>query len=103
MIKMGKIEESEITVKDVERAQLIYGKDMGTIMGRTTREKPEAIQLEPKMVSADPKPVVLEGDLLEIESIHPRPVGNACGPASSGSRRSASSPRLLSSSWACLP
>ena len=67
MIKMGKIEGCEITVKDVERAQLIYGKDIGAIMGRTTREKPQSVQVEPKTVSAVPKPVVVEGDLLEVE------------------------------------
>ena len=46
MIRHNHIKDCPVTVKDVERALAIYGKDLGTIMGRTVSYKPDSLNDE---------------------------------------------------------
>lgn len=67
MIKNGGILNSRVTLKDVDRAQFIWGKDLGAIKGRTTRDTPPAVIMEPREKKPEPLPLIMAADLGEIE------------------------------------
>jgi hypothetical protein len=46
MIKTGRILNNPITVQDYRNALTLYGVDLGVLKGKTTRKKPDHIQVE---------------------------------------------------------
>ena len=69
MVRQGRIENCPITVADIERAEVIYGKELGALRGRTTRQTPEHVVIKPRPVYADYQPVVCGVDLMFIDGL----------------------------------
>jgi hypothetical protein len=68
MISSGGILNSPVTLSDVKRAELIYGKDLAILKGKTTQQKSAISDIEiiPKFMNAD---LVLCTDLMFINEI----------------------------------
>lgn len=69
MIRRGSIDNCPVTVQDVERAEVIYGKDLGDLRGKTTRTKPEAVVIKPRPVYGELEPVTVSLDLMMIDQV----------------------------------
>ena len=63
----------KVTVEDIKNAEMIFGKDLGAIMGKTTRSRPapvvsDIILLPPDILKAH-KNVVLSADIFFVNGI----------------------------------
>ncbi len=66
----GHVLNCPYTVADVNRAEEIFGKDLGAIRGRTVRETPKAVRIDTSSVfKHEDKKVILAADLAFIEQI----------------------------------
>ncbi len=66
----GRILNCPITVADIKRWVDIFGVDLGTLKGRTTRLTAPVVKIETSPVDlSNPQPVVLAADIMFIESI----------------------------------
>ncbi|MBS0645922.1 MAG: hypothetical protein JSR97_04975 [Verrucomicrobia bacterium] len=63
MIRHGLIKRCPVSVKDVERAISIYGKDLGAIVGRTISQKPKPLDDE-VFVREEPDSTILFMDVM---------------------------------------
>ena len=68
MIRHNLIKDCPVTVKDVERAIAIYGKDLGTIKGRTLSYKPESLN-DDLFVRCEPDYTILCIDIMFINGL----------------------------------
>ena len=69
-VRDGHVLNCPYTVADVNRAEEIFGKDLGAIRGRTVRETPKAVRIDTSSVfKHENKKVILAVDLAFIEQI----------------------------------
>ena len=64
-INRGRVLNLPITKNDLDNAERIWGKDMGSIVGKTTRRRPSPVVIEPTHISVD-KEVILCIDIFYI-------------------------------------
>eukprot|EP00957_Ditylum_brightwellii_P173125 13180004-Ditylum_brightwellii.AAC.1 len=73
MIKMNLVPKSPVTLKEVKVAEKIYGKDLGSIMGKTTRRKLTQVMTDrielPKELREIHNKVTIVADLMFINTI----------------------------------
>jgi hypothetical protein len=70
IVREGRILNCPITVADIKRWVDIFGVDLGTLKGRTTRLTAPVVKIETSPVDlSNPQPVVLAADIMFIESI----------------------------------
>ena len=70
LIKDGKIHNCPVTVADVKRWLNIYGPDVGTLKGRSVRETPSSVNVDPnQIVYGDVIPIVIAVDIFFVEGI----------------------------------
>lgn len=70
IVREGRIMNCPITVSDIRRWIDIFGVDLGTLKGRTTRNKAPIVKLETTTVDVtNLTPVVLAADLMSIEGV----------------------------------
>ena len=62
MIRLGQIRDCPVTLEDVNNAEMIFGKDMATIKGKTTRQKPPPVTAS---VHAVPDELVAHNKILQ--------------------------------------
>ena len=63
IIRRGQILNNPVTISDYRNALTIYGKDLGSIKGKTTRSKPHHVQVE----SGSPEKLRI---VLSVDSMH---------------------------------
>ena len=67
LVRSGKLLHCPFTVKDIERAQVIYGPELGALKGRTVRSKPASmIGNPPTDVKKELSDISLSGDIFFI-------------------------------------
>ena len=66
-INKGRILNLPITRTDLETAKLIWGKDLGSVVGKTTRQTPETVVVEPAETISD-KNIILCIDIFILVS-----------------------------------
>jgi hypothetical protein len=70
MVRDGKILNCPITVSDIKRWIEIKGKDLGVIKGRTTRETPNGVEIEPIEAKLADESIILAADIFFIEGVN---------------------------------
>jgi len=71
IVREGRIMNCPITVADIRRWVDIFGIDIGTLKGRTTRDRAPIVNVEPIPVEASKEltPVVMAADIMYIEGV----------------------------------
>jgi hypothetical protein len=69
MLNKGLILNNPVTVSDYKNAESIYGKDLGTIKGKTVRIKPEHVSVDLRSFLKERRTLVLSVDLIYIMEI----------------------------------
>lgn len=69
MIRKGTLLNCPVTIQDVERADQIYGKELGTLKGRTTRQRPKHIHVPKRHMTRKNPKIVLAMDIVTIEGV----------------------------------
>jgi len=73
IIKNDLLPNAKITPSDVERAEKIYGKDLGAIQGKTTRQTPNSVSTDyiniPADILTNHRTVTLAADILFVGGI----------------------------------
>jgi hypothetical protein len=64
-INKGRVLNLPISNRDFDNAERIWGKDMGSIVGKTTRKRPSPVEIEPTHISVD-KELILCIDIFYI-------------------------------------
>jgi len=64
-ISRGRVLNLPITKNDLDNTERIWGKDMGSVVGKTTRKRPSPVVIEPTHISVD-KQVILCIDIFYI-------------------------------------
>ena len=64
-INKGRVINLPISRSDLENAEQIWGKDMGSVVGKTTRTRPSPVIIQPTQVSMD-KNIILCADIFYI-------------------------------------
>ncbi len=59
-----------VTVTDYQNAMRVYGKDLGSIKGKTTRTKPQHVQFESSSFPERKKDIVLSVDIMHFIGIN---------------------------------
>lgn len=68
MIKKGKIINNLVTIMDFRNAKKVYGKDLGTIKGKTARQKAPHVLKEPNDDPEEKQVIVLSVDIMNFGS-----------------------------------
>jgi hypothetical protein len=64
MIRKGRLLNNPVTVQDYRNALQIYGEDFGVLKGKTTRQKPEHIQVDISVEPPKEKHIILSVDIM---------------------------------------
>lgn len=66
MIKKGKIINNLVTIMNFRDAKKVYGKDLGTIKGKTARQKAPHVLKEPNDDPEEKQVIVLSVDIMHL-------------------------------------
>jgi hypothetical protein len=69
MIKKGKICNNPVTAIDYKNAVKIYGKELGTVKGKTIRKKTQHVQVDVEAPSKEKQRVILSIDIMYFTGI----------------------------------
>ena len=69
-IHKGSIINNPVTITNYRNALRIYGKDLGSIKGKTTRTKPQHVQVESSSFPERKKDIVLSVDIMHFTGIN---------------------------------
>lgn len=70
MIIRGKIINNPITITDFRNANKVYGKDLGSVKGKTTRKKAPHVIIEPSDGPEEKQFIVLSVDVMYLMGMH---------------------------------
>ncbi len=69
MVRTGRLLNCPFSVKDIERASIIYGPDLGSLKGRSLRSPPDHIKIETNVPKELIQEIVLSGDIFYLFGI----------------------------------
>jgi len=70
MINSGKILNNLITTEDYKRAEAIYGTDLGVLKGKTTKKKPERVQIKLSQAVYEKRNIILAVDIIQVTGLN---------------------------------